>query len=187
MKKNIFSRYPKLIILAIVIIVSYFLFSNQLIRNLISNLDGFGYLGTFIAGMGYTFGFTSPLSAGFFLTMRSENIFLIGIIGGIGAMFADLVIFKFVRFSFSDEFHRLRKSKIGKRFKKIGQKYLGKRTRKVLGYLVAGILIASPLPDEAGIIILAGLTKIHAKVVAGLSFFLDTIGIIVLLWISNLL
>jgi len=46
-----------------------------------------------------------------------------------------------------------------------------------------GILIASPLPDEAGVIMLAGLTKIKSNVFAILSFSLNTAGILILLLI----
>jgi len=48
-------------------------------------------------------------------------------------------------------------------------------------YIIAAILIASPLPDEAGITILAGLTKIKAYAVAIISIILNTIGILILL------
>ena len=48
-------------------------------------------------------------------------------------------------------------------------------------YAFAGILIASPLPDEAGVTMLAGLTKISVKSLALISFILNTLGIIILL------
>jgi uncharacterized membrane protein YdjX (TVP38/TMEM64 family) len=48
-------------------------------------------------------------------------------------------------------------------------------------YAFAGILIASPLPDEAGVIMLAGLTKIKTWALAIISIILNTIGILIML------
>src|SRR4030042_4077826 len=155
MKRQFNFKYPKITALIIVIIFTYILFRNPAVRNFISSLDGGGNIGIFIAGMGYTFGFTGPFSTGFFLALNPKNILLAGIIGGIGAMFSDLLIFKFVRFSFTDEFNRLRNEKISRKLKDFMKKILGKKARKILLYIFACILIASPLPDEGGIIILA--------------------------------
>ena len=48
-------------------------------------------------------------------------------------------------------------------------------------YAFVGILIASPLPDEIGVIMLAGLTKINFKILAIISFILNTLGILIIL------
>jgi hypothetical protein len=55
--------------------------------------------------------------------------------------------------------------------------------RRVTSYVLAGILIASPLPDEAGITMLAGFSKISEKAIIGISFVLNTVGIFILLLI----
>jgi uncharacterized membrane protein YdjX (TVP38/TMEM64 family) len=46
---------------------------------------------------------------------------------------------------------------------------------------MAGFFIASPLPDEIGVSLLAGFTRIEEKKFALVSFALNTLGIIVLL------
>jgi hypothetical protein len=104
-------KYLKLTAFVALIVIAYFIFKNPVIAGFISNLNSFGNFGALIAGFFYSFGFTSPLSAGFFLTLRTENIIFTGAIGGVGAMFADLFIFKFVKISFKDEFERLKKEK----------------------------------------------------------------------------
>jgi len=58
---------------------------------------------------------------------------------------------------------------------------VNEKIRIYLMYAFAGILIASPLPDEAGVTMLAGLTKISVKSLALISFILNTLGIIILL------
>ena len=49
--------------------------------------------------------------------------------------------------------------------------------------VLAGFIIASPLPDEIGVIMLAGLTKIKIGILVVLSLILNTLGILVLLWL----
>jgi hypothetical protein len=179
--KTIFAKYPKLIVLVIAIISAYLIFSKYDSNGLIVKLGTMGYAIYFIAGIFFAFGFTAPFSAGIFITSNPENIILAGILGGFGALIADLLIFKFIKFSFMDEFDKLRKSKHSKKIINTFRKSPFAKLESYLMYAFAGILIASPLPDEAGIIILAGLSKIKQKTLAVISFFLNTVGILVLM------
>lgn len=184
MKNLIFKfRYPKIMLLVIMIILSYFIFTNPLISNYLSKLGSLGYLGVFIGGVLFAFGFTAPFSVGLFISLNPSNIWIAGIIGGFGALISDLLIFKFIKVSFKDEFNRLGKTKILKNIQSIIQNNFGERIKVYLMYVFAGILIASPLPDEIGVVMLAGLTRINLKILAILSFILNTLGIIIILYI----
>lgn len=174
-------RYKKILLLLMSIIASYLIFSNPKVVEYISSLNSWGYLGVFIAGVFFAFGFTSPISAGFFITLNPENILLAGILGGLGALISDMIIFKFIRFSFMDEFQRLKKTLIIKKVSLLIDETFGHKIKIYIMYAFAGILIASPLPDEAGVIMLAGLTKIKANILAIISFVLNTAGILILL------
>lgn len=182
MIKKLFNfKYPKIILLVLAIILAYSLFRNQFIQDFVSHLGALSYVGILIAGILFAFGFTAPFSVGFFINLNPSNIWLAGIVGGFGALIADLIIFKTIKISFEDEFKRLRNSKAIIKIKKLIEKGLAERIKIYLMYAFAGILIASPLPDEAGVIMLAGLTKINAKSLAIISFILNTLGIIILL------
>ena len=183
MKKLFNFKYPKIICLIIAIILAYFIFRNPVISDFVSHLGIWGYFGVFIAGLLFTFGFTSPLAAGFFITLNPENIWIAGIVGGTGALILDVLIFKFIRASFQDEFFRLKKTIVIRKTNELIEKSIGKKLQLHLMYALAGLVIASPLPDEAGVIMLAGLTKIKLGNVMKLSFILNTLGIIVLLLI----
>jgi uncharacterized membrane protein YdjX (TVP38/TMEM64 family) len=185
MKRLFKLKYPKILALLITIILAYFIFSNQIIKDFMANLSAYNlsYLGIFIAGLLFSFGFTAPFSAGFFITLNPSNIWLAGIIGGLGAMCSDLLIFKLIRFSFKDELKKLKKEKISKEIENLVNKTLGNKIRIYIMYAIAGITIASPLPDEAGVIMLAGLTRIKPKILALISFILNTAGILVLLYL----
>jgi hypothetical protein len=180
--KKLFNfKYPKLMLLLGAIIASYFIFSNPEVSSFISDLGAFNYLGVFIAGLLFSFGFTSPFSAGYFIALNPEKIILAGIIGGFGAMLMDVLIFKFIRFSFKNEMNRLKKEAISRKIENILNKTLIGKLKIYIMYIFAGILIASPLPDEIGVIILAGLTKVKTTIIMILGFILNTLGIIILL------
>ena len=183
MKRLFRFRYPKIAGLVLAIIIAYIIFSNPTVQAFVNALNGWGYLGAFIAGTMFALGFTSPLAAGFFLVYNTNNLFLTAVVGGFGALLADMAIFKLIRFSFMDEFKRLRKTKMISGLNNLMEKSLGHRIRVYLLYALAGIFIASPLPDEAGIIMLAGLTRIKTSSLAIISFILNTVGIAVLLLI----
>jgi len=174
-------KYPKITGFIIAVILAYIIFSNSTVSSFILHLGKLSYLGTFIAGIFYTFGFTSPFSAGFFIDLNPLNIWLSGIFGGIGALIGDMLIFKFAKKSFKDEFKRIRNEKIIKKTGKIMEKIFGENVQGFILYLFAAILIASPLPDEAGLTILAGLTKIKVSAIAVISIIFNTIGILILL------
>jgi len=185
MKKKFKFKYPKITIFIFVIIIAYFIFKNPTVIKFISHLNSFSNFGAFVAGFFYSFGFTSPLSAGFFLQLKTENIIFTGIIGGIGAMLADLFIFKFIKLSFKEEFEKLKEEKILKKIRNFTRRRFKKGIRTIASYIFAGILIGSPLPDEVGVTILAGLSKIKERAIIIIGFILNTIGIILLLLIGS--
>jgi uncharacterized membrane protein YdjX (TVP38/TMEM64 family) len=165
-------KYPKFFGFFIAVVFAYIIFSNNSVSNFISNLGELGYIGSFIAGCFYTFGFTSPFSTGFFIDLNPSNIILTGILGGIGAFAGDMVIFNFAKEYFKDEFKKLRKEKIIKKLGNINSFFL---------YIIAVILIASPLPDEAGLTILAGIKELKPFAIGAISIVFNTIGILILL------
>jgi hypothetical protein len=174
-------RYPKITILILVIILAYFIFSNSSIQDLIMHLNNLSYIGVFIAGLFFTFGFTSPFSAGFFIVFNPDNLFLSALVGGFGALVGDLFIFKFIRFSFQNEFTLLEREKMFMKLEGFFNRSFSHKIRLFFLYALAFFFISSPLPDEAGVIILAGLTKIHPKIFSIISFVANTSGIFILL------
>lgn len=181
MKKLFNLRYPKLAILIALICIAYIIFSEPGIGDLVNNIGRYGYLGNFIAGMLFSFGFTTPFAIGFFIVYNSKNILITAIIGGIGATISDLLIFKIVKFSFIDEFNRIKKTERIQELNWLITYEFGHKVRNYLMYVFAGLIIASPLPDELGVIMLAGLTKIKMKSFMIISFLFNTIGIYIML------
>lgn len=182
-KKFSSFKYPKLFFLIILVILSYFIFSGPKVSILISELKELSYIGIFLSGMLISFGFSAPFAIGFLLISQPSNIFLAAIIGGIGGMIADLIIFKTIKFSFMNEFKSLEETKTIKLIEETVDKNINIKIRHYLLYLFAGIIIATPLPDELGVSILAGMITIKPKIFALISFLLHTIIILILLGI----
>lgn len=181
-------KYPKLTALASVIILAYIVFKQvDVVGNLFSGMGGLNSLGVFISGMLYSFGLTSPFSTGFFLTLHTNHIIATGIIGGIGAMISGLCVFKFIRFSFKGELMLLKEEKLFKKIRELTDKIIPRKIKRFLVIILGLILIASPLPDETGLMILAGATNIKSRFMAVISFILNTIGIIAVLKIGTMI
>jgi len=177
-------KYPKIFLLIFSIIVAYFIFKNPDVRIFMNQLEKFSYFGIFIAGMFAAVGFLVVFAVGFFIIIHPQNLLLAAFIASLGALTSDMLIFKFIKMSFMDEFNKLKKTKAINDIKTIFDKSLGIRIRHYFLYLFAGILIATPLPDEMGVSFLAGLTTIKTKVLAIISFVLHFIAIYIILRLS---
>ena len=177
-------RYPKFLLLFITLFIAYLLFYGRNYPPFQDFVFGLGYFGTFVAGILFTYGFTAaPATAIFLILAQHQNIYLASVIGGLGALIGDLFIFSFIRHSFSDEIKKLSKEKIVKYF----DGRLPRVLKKYLLLFAAGFIIASPFPDEIGVTLLAGTTKISTKIFSVLSYLLNTAGIFVILIIGNML
>jgi len=184
-KKTLRFKYLKLLILIGIIILAYYLFSQPKIAEQIASLKGFSYFGYFIAGIFLIFGFTAPFALGFFIISHPDNIFLASLLGASGSIISNLIIFRLIQFSFMEEFNELKDTKTAKKIEKFVRHNISLKIRHYLLYIFAGILIATPLPDEIGISMLAGMTTIKIKILGIMSFILHYIEILVILILSS--
>ncbi len=178
------GKYPKFLLFFITVMISYIVFSNGHSLPLKNAIISLGYLGTFIAGVFFAYSYTAaPATALFLILAKEQNLLIAGMIGGLGALIGDLVIFSFIKMSFKDEIKKLAHEKI--------VVYLDRtfpyNIKKYLIPVFAGFIIASPLPDELGIALLAISQHISIKIFALLSFALNTLGIFAILYIGNLI
>lgn len=169
--------------LVITFLIAYLIFKEKdlpAMHNLLTNL---GYFGTFLAGILYAYGFTAaPATSILMILAKQQNIIFTGVIAGVGALTGDMLIFKFIKHSFKDEIKKLSKENFIIHIKTM----MPKPIKKYLLPTIAGILIASPLPDEIGVSMLAT-TKISTKIFSILSYTLNTAGIFLILIIGKLI
>lgn len=176
-------KYPKFFALVLTIIIAILIFNNEKIMSPENFLVIENYLSSFTLGILYVYGFTAALSTGALLAIaEQQNIFITGIIAGLGALMGDLIIFKFVRGTFNEELKQLGKI----RFMKKARKFLKEHaTLNRAVPLIAYIIIASPLPDEIGVSLVAAYKDTNTKAFSILAFLLNTIGIFTILIIGK--
>jgi uncharacterized membrane protein YdjX (TVP38/TMEM64 family) len=146
------------------------------VHDQLSGLADFGLLGAFLGGMLYTVSFTVA-AATVILTILSEHIhpLAVGVVGGLGAVVGDLLIFRFVRDSLADEIKHL----VTRNHGRAVITFFRKRSVRGLLPIIGSLIILSPLPDELGIGLM-GLSHLSALQFAPISYVLNTIGIILL-------
>ncbi|NMC51885.1 hypothetical protein GYA54_04130 [Candidatus Kuenenbacteria bacterium] len=176
-------KYPKLTLLLISYLVVFFIFKNWLAAGNVFIL-GLGYVGALIAGMMYSYGFTASIGTAIIVLMAGEyNIWVTGLIAGLGSLVSDLVLFRFIRSSFQKEIDRLGEEKVWRIFKVSRKNNLF--IKKYIIPVVASGVIASPLPDEIGVTMLAADKLVNNKFFALLSYVLNTAGILIILLIAR--
>ncbi len=175
-------KYPKLSLFIISVILVYFLFSGSVNQPLHSSLEFLGYFGTFLAGLLYPYALTSAAGTGILLVLgKEQNLLLAGVVAGIGALISDFVLFFFVKHGFVDEVEELSKEKVVRTI----SRRIPAAVRVHLLAIFAGLLIASPLPIEMGIILLASVKNFSFKKFIVIVYALHASAIFIILLIGR--
>lgn len=163
-------------IIILSIIIAIMLVKTGVIEELLVSIQGIRYIGSFIAGIFFASAFTAALSTAVFVEIADINsIFLMAILGGLGALFGDLIIFHFVKDRLSENVAFLIKKSKSERWVAI---FKMKFFRWLIPFLGA-LIIASPLPDEIGVAMM-GLSKMKTWKFGILSFLLNSAGILII-------
>ncbi len=164
-------------ILAVSILVAILLVRSGVILEVLTQSKQLEALGSFIGGIFFTSIFTATPAAVTLGELAQVNGLLpTAIFGGLGALVGDLLIFFVVRDHFS--------SQLGEFLGRIGgtgrlRAYLMRPSLRWLAWLLGGLIIASPLPDEIGVAML-GAAKMKMQYFLPLSFIFNAAGIVVI-------
>ncbi|MDP3710294.1 MAG: hypothetical protein Q8R29_01055 [bacterium] len=182
-RKNNFLLQDMAIIVLSIIIAVILVKTNVLIKILTSTQE-LELLGSFIAGMFFTSIFTTaPAIVTLGEIARANSILPTAILGAMGAVVGDLIIFRFVRDRFLEHLMEIIKHQgAGKRIKLL----LKLKIFRWLTFLAGGLIIASPFPDELGISLL-GFSKMRTSWFIPLSFAFNFIGILLIGWAAKAL
>lgn len=167
--------------------LAYWLFDQPAIQNIFIGAEKLGYLSALLGGALYALGFTVPISIALLLSISVKNIILASIIGGIGSVIVDYGIFKYVHLSFKKDFQEIEHIKIVEEAESIIESNFSAKVRNYFLFIFAGFILASPLPDEVGVSLLAGFTSIKPHVLIVLSFVTHAIGIGIILWLGTII
>jgi len=162
-------------LIAISTLVSILLAKTQIVTSVLMTTKELELLGTFVAGMFFTSVFTTaPAIATLGELSLGQPLFITATLGAAGAVFGDLLIFRFVKDRIASDIlmlleHRGTFRRFGALFKL--------RFFRWFTYLLGGAIIASPLPDELGISLL-GFSHMKTRYFIFLSFVFNFLGII---------
>lgn len=175
MKKRVANGFLRdLGVIGLSIFIAVILVRTDAIVGLLTRTQELEFLGSFVAGLFFTSIFTTaPAIVTLGEIAQEYSLFLTAVVGGAGAVVGDLIIFRFVRDRFSDHLTDLIKTQgAGKRLLKVFKR----RSSRWLTFVVGGLIIASPLPDELGVTLL-GFSKMKLGGFIALSFVFNSIGI----------
>lgn len=157
--------------------VAVLLVQSDALARILDSVQAFGWVGSFIAGIFFTSIFTTaPAIVTLGELARTYAIIPVALFAAAGAVVGDLIIFRFIRDTFSEHLLELAGHRDpGKRIAAL----LRMRLFRWMSLFVGGMIIASPFPDELGIS-LFGLSKLSTSWFIPLSFLFNFIGIILI-------
>lgn len=163
-----------IIILSIVIAV--ILAKTGVLAGILTSTQEWTVLGSLIAGMFFVSIFTAaPAGVVLFEMATANSMWEVALFGGIGALIGDLLIFRFIKDSLSEDIHWLiRKTKL----ERLTSIFKLKLFRWFIPFIGA-LIVASPLPDEIGLAMM-GLSKMKTSVFIPISFVLNFVGILII-------
>lgn len=175
-------KYKHTVFLLISIVLFFALFRTAPVEEFLSNVGSYGYLGAIIAGIFFVLTFTVvPATVVLFHIGATLGSPATAFFAGIGAVMGDYLIFRFLRDRVFEElqpiFLRCGGAAIARCLKRPYLRWLA----PVLGALI----IASPFPDEIGIGLM-GISRVKNWQFLIISFFLNSLGILLLLGIKSL-
>ncbi len=163
-------------IIALSVLIAVILVKTEVIIGIIASSKQLELFGSFIAGMFFTSIFTAaPATVVLAEIAQTNSVFWVAFFGGLGAMIGDMVIFRFVKNRLSTDILYLLKKSKSERLLSIFRLRIFRWSVAFLGALV----IASPLPDELGLMML-GFSKMKTSLFIPVSFLFNSLVILVI-------
>lgn len=174
--KNNIMRDLGIIVLSIVIAI--ILAKTGALTGILTSTQQWEILGSLLAGMFFVSIFTAaPAGVVLFEIAAANSIWEVALFGGIGALIGDLIIFRFIKDSLSEDIYWLiRKTKQDRLFSIFKLRLV----RWIIPFLGA-LVVASPLPDEVGLTMM-GLSRMKTSIFIFIpvSFLLNFVGILII-------
>lgn len=181
------QNLKKLILKTSVFILSlssaWWLIKSGILSGLIETIMPLRFVSEILAGVFYTSFLTSPISLAMLIVLAEDNNPIItALLAGMGAVLGDLIILRFFRKNLFSELNLVSKQL---QLQKING-FLQKFHLDFVVPLIGAIIVASPLPDELGLMML-GISKLRYQEIALLTYILNTAGILLIVLPINLI
>jgi vacuolar-type H+-ATPase subunit I/STV1 len=165
-----------IVIILLSILVGIILLKTGIVIKLLSHSQNLELLGVFIAGILFTSVFTTvPATIALGELSLITNMPLLIVVGALGALVGDLVMFKFFESAITEDFEEMFSLNPRGRWRKIFRS----KIFKIFMTLMGGLIIASPLPDELGLALM-GFVKTNNWTFAIISILCNALGIFVI-------
>jgi len=154
------------------VVVAIYLTQSGLIDALIRSLGGHEFA-SFVAGIFFTSVFTlAPAAIALVHISESTNVLDVALLGALGAMCGDLILFLFIRDKFAKDLRSAFKPSLVRHIFKSFHLGFMKWFAPILGALI----IASPLPDEFGLMLM-GMSRTKLYFLLPIAFIMNVLGI----------
>lgn len=161
--------------------LAWWLVKSGSLESLVKTVLPVRFVSEIAAGVLYTSFFTSPISVAMLVVLaQTNNPIITALLAGLGAILGDLIMVKLFRDRLSSDFQFVsREIQLVSNFLKIFH-------LDFLIPLIGAFIVASPLPDELGLLML-GASKLRYFHLAILTYILNTAGILLIVAPINLL
>lgn len=179
-QKNNLKKDIGIIVLSI--IVAVILIKIGAIEEVLKQTRDLWFLDSFIAGIFFTSVFTTVPAIAVLgeIAQTSQSVLIAAIFGGLGALCGDLIIFRFMRDRFGEDIMRLVKNSGNGKLRSI----IRQKSFRWLTFFFGALVIASPLPDELGLIML-GFSKTKTSLFIPVSFGFNFLGILIIGFVAK--
>ncbi len=169
--------FHDLAIVALSIGVSVFLVKTDILVRVLTSTKELEWIGSFFTGIFFTSIFTTaPAIVTLGEIAQVNSPWATAFFGALGAVVGDLIIFYFIRDRLSGHlFELVRHRGMPKRLKALFKM----RMFRWLTFLLGGMIIASPFPDELGVSLM-GFTKMKVSWFVPVSFIFNFLGILLI-------
>jgi hypothetical protein len=173
MPKRVKKLIADLIILVISIFLAYLLVQNGTLESFISKVEPVRFLAEFVGGILFTSFLTTPFSiALFYVLSESVHPLQVALVGALGACLGDMLIVAIFRNSFFDDFKTIERTlKLKRVFHFFHHSHFNH-----LAPFIGMLIIASPFPDELGLMML-GASKLKTVQLFILTYIFNAAGI----------
>lgn len=163
------------------LIIGWWFVDSGLLRLVVDNILPLSFVAEVMAGVFYTSFLTAPISVAMLVVIAADhNPILVALLAGVGAMLGDLVLVRFFRDKKVSDIVIV--SSTIQKFEQVLKTF----RLDFLIPLLGAVIIASPLPDELGLMLL-GVSKLKYSELVLLTYTLNTAGILLIVLPANLL
>ncbi len=176
-------RYQNVVYIAASLGLAYVILISGIV-NYIGDLGSIGYASSFIFGLMVAYGATTaPAAVSLFMLGKEFNPVFVALLAAVGATITDAILFRFIKSQWTPHIENVLKFfKI--RWRIIILKVEKSKLFQVLIPVAAGLVIASPLPNELAVFLL-GTVKYDTKHFMMLAYVFHFIGILAIVMLGN--